>query len=29
MRFLWIALFMNCAIADEVSLRLGGKDIAA
>jgi hypothetical protein len=27
MRFLWIALFMNCALADEVSLRLGGKDI--
>ncbi|HVJ24766.1 MAG TPA: hypothetical protein VM756_12600 [Burkholderiales bacterium] len=27
MRFLWIALFMNCAMADEVSLRLGGKDI--
>lgn len=27
MRFLWVALFMNCAIADEVSLRLGGKDI--
>jgi hypothetical protein len=27
MRFLWIALFMHCAIADEVSLRLGGKDI--
>ena len=27
MRFLWLALFMNCAMADEVSLRLGGKDI--
>ena len=27
MRFLWIALFMNCAIADEVSLRLGGKEV--
>jgi hypothetical protein len=27
MRFLCIALFMNCALADEVSLRLGGKDI--
>ena len=28
MRLLFLALFVNCALADEVSLRLGGKDIS-
>ena len=28
MRLLLLAVFMNCALADEVSLRLGGKDIS-